>query len=52
MYSGVSTYGACSMVVIPAHAGIQAAPRNWIPADTGMTWYLYLHRTEQSVQHA
>ena len=26
MYSGVSTYCARSVVVIPAHAGIQATP--------------------------
>jgi hypothetical protein len=38
MYSGVSTYCAHSVVVIPAHAGIQAAPRIWIPAYAGMTF--------------
>ena len=43
MYSGVSTYGARSLVVIPAHAGIQAAPRIWIPAYAGMTFHLYIH---------
>jgi len=43
MYSGVSIDCARSMVVIPAHAGVQAAPRIWIPADAGMTLHLYLH---------
>ena len=36
MYARVSTDGARSVVVIPAHAGIQAAPRNWISASAGM----------------
>jgi len=31
------------MVVIPAHAGIQAIPRSWIPASAGMTLHLYVH---------
>ncbi len=43
MYSGVSTDGTRSVVVIPAHAGIQAAPRIWIPAYAGMTFHLYIH---------
>ena len=43
MYSGVSTDGVCSRVVMPAHAGIQAAPRIWIPAYAGMTFHLYIH---------
>jgi hypothetical protein len=43
MYPGVSTYDACSVGVIPAHAGIQAAPQIWIPAYAGMTLYLYIH---------
>ena len=43
MYSGVSTYGTRGGVVIPAHAGIQAAPRIWIPAYAGMTLLLYMH---------
>ena len=43
MYSGVSTDGARSVVVIPAYAGIQAAPRIRIPAFAGMTFHLYIH---------
>ena len=43
MYSGVSTDGARRVVVIPAHAGIQAVPRIWIPAYAGMTLYPYSH---------
>ena len=43
MYSGVSTYCTRSVVVIPAHAGIQAAPRIWIPAYAGMTFHPYIH---------
>ena len=43
MYSGVSLDGARSVVVIPAHAGIQAAPRIWIPAYAGMTFPLDSH---------
>ena len=43
MYSGVSTYGTRSVVVIPAYAGIQAAPRLWIPAYAGMTLHLSIH---------
>jgi hypothetical protein len=37
MYSRVSAYGVRRVVVIPAHAGIQAVPRIWIPAYAGMT---------------
>jgi len=43
MYSNVSTYGARSVVVIPAHAGIQAALRIWIPAYAGMTFHRSIH---------
>jgi hypothetical protein len=43
MYSRVSTYGVRSVVVIPAHTGIQAIPRSWIPASAGMTFHLYMH---------
>ena len=43
MYSRVSTYGARRVVVMPVHAGIQAAPRIWIPAYAGMTFPLYMH---------
>ena len=43
MYSGVSTYYARSVVVIPAHVGIPAAPRVWIPASAGMTFHRYIH---------
>jgi hypothetical protein len=43
MYSGVYTYRAHRVVVIPAHAGIQAAPRIWIPAYAGMTLPLRIH---------
>jgi hypothetical protein len=32
-----------ALVVIPAHAGIQAAPRIWIPACAGMTFHLYMY---------
>jgi len=39
----VSTDGARGVVVIPAHAGIQAAPRIWIPAYAGMTFHLYIY---------
>jgi len=31
------------MVVMPAHAGIQAVPRIWIPAYAGMTLHRYIH---------
>ena len=48
MYSGVSTYCACSAVVIPAHAGSQAAPRIWIPAYAGMTFHLYVHAPDKA----
>ena len=48
MYSGVSTDGARSVVVIPAHAGIQAAPRIWIPASAGMTFPLYIHAPDRA----
>ena len=40
---GGSTCGARRVVVIPAHAGIPAAPRIWIPAYAGMTLYPYSH---------
>ena len=43
MYSGGSTYGARRVVVIPAHAGIPAAPRIWIPAYAGMTFHRSIH---------
>ena len=43
MYSGVSAYCTCRVVVMPAHAGIQAAPQIWIPAYAGMTFYPYSH---------
>ena len=43
MYSGVSTYCTHGGVVIPAHAGIQAAPRLWIPAYAGMTFHRYIY---------
>jgi len=43
MYSGVSTDGTRGGVVIPAYAGIQAAPRLWIPAYAGMALHLYIH---------
>ena len=43
MYSGVSTDGARRVGVIPAHAGIQAVPRIWIPASAGMTLPLSIH---------
>ena len=43
MYSGVSTDHARSVVVIPAHAGIQAVPQIWIPAYAGMTFPLCIH---------
>jgi len=43
MHSGASTDGARRVVVIPAHAGIQAAPRLWIPAYAGMTFHRYIH---------
>ncbi len=43
MSSRVSTYGVRSAVVIPAHAGIQAVPRIWIPASAGMTLHLDIH---------
>ena len=43
MYSGVSTDGARRVVVIPAYAGIQAAPRIRIPAYAGMTFHRYIH---------
>jgi hypothetical protein len=33
-----STDSTRSVVVIPAHAGIQVAPRIWIPASAGMTF--------------
>jgi hypothetical protein len=42
MYSGGSTYGARRVVVMPAHAGIPAAPRIWIPVYAGMTFHLSL----------
>ena len=43
MHSRESTDGVRSVVVIPAHAGIQAVPRIWIPAAAGMTLPLYRH---------
>jgi len=43
MYSRVSTYGVRSVVVIPAHAGIQAVPLIWLPACAGMTFPHYIH---------
>jgi hypothetical protein len=43
MHSGASTDGARRVVVIPAHAGIQAAPRLWIPAYAGMTFHRYIY---------
>jgi len=43
MYSRVSTDGARRVVVIPAHAGTQVAPRIWIPAYAGMTFSLSSH---------
>ena len=48
MYSGVSTDGVRSVVVIPAHAGIPAAPQIWIPADAGMTFHLYIHAPDRA----
>ena len=43
MYSGCQQTALVALVVIPAHAGIQAAPRIWIPACAGMTSHLYIH---------
>ena len=43
MHSGVQTSRAGNMIVIPAHAGIQAVPRNWIPAYAGMTFHRCFH---------
>jgi hypothetical protein len=40
MHSGVLTERACSKMVIPAYAGIQAVPVCWIPAGAGMTFHL------------
>ena len=37
MYSGVLTDCARSLMVIPAHAGIQTTPGAWIQAYAGMT---------------
>jgi hypothetical protein len=37
MDSRVSAYGVRRVVVIPAYAEIQAVPRIWIPAYSGMT---------------
>jgi hypothetical protein len=35
--------------VIPAHAGIQAVPRIWIPAYAGMTFHLDIHDTFKQI---
>ena len=43
LYYGMSTDGARRVVVIPAYAGIQAAPRIRIPAYAGMTFHRYIH---------
>ena len=48
MYSGVSTDGARSVVVIPAYAGIPAALQSWIPASAGMTFHLYIHAPDRA----
>ena len=38
-----ATDGVSSLVVMPAHTGIQAVPRIWIPTDAGMTLHLDIH---------
>jgi hypothetical protein len=43
MHSGALTERACSAMVMPAYAGIQALPVRWIPAGAGMTCHLCLH---------
>jgi len=32
------------MLVIPAYAGIQASPGDWIPAGAGMTFHVAIQR--------
>jgi hypothetical protein len=43
MHSGVQTYRAHGRMVIPAYAGIQGVPWNWIPAYAGMTCNITFH---------
>ena len=47
MHSGVQIYRAYGRLVIPAYAGIQGVPWDWIPACAGMTgnitFYLCIH---------
>ena len=43
MHSGVQTYRAHGRLVIPAYAGLQGVPWDWIPACAGMTSNLTFH---------
>jgi hypothetical protein len=55
MDSGVAIDHARSVVVIPAHVGIQSALRLWIPAYAVMTFPLGLHCASMPIvelQHA